>query len=288
MLIEVDKLKLVTKTSKINKSCTPINSLNNEVGEKENYYKNIYGDLKLWITLIFILFLNFSVMKAQNFFLSEQLKFSRVRLAYNEKASFLEKEFKEKNLSFPPKAIYIRSFKSESDLEIWVEEGATFVLFKIYKVCAKSGDLGPKIEQGDKQVPEGFYHIDRFNPMSKFYLSLGINYPNNVDLWRSGFVNPGGDIFIHGDCVTIGCLPMTDEVIKEIYVLAVLAKTNGQENIPVHIFPYRFSPLSNTLYRSFGKYLTFWDNLQEEYEYFDEHKKLRKMTQSHFGKYIFK
>ena len=281
MLIEVDKVYKWKITSFIMKSYTPIHTLNNEVLEKKNYNSNIYRDLKLWITLLFTFILNFNWMNAQHTFLQEQLNFDRVKQAYEEKYNTLQKEFETKNLSFPPKEIYIRSFKSELDLEIWVKEDEQYELFKVYDVCQKSGDLGPKLKQGDYQVPEGFYYIDRFNPMSSFHLSLGINYPNEVDKIRSAQENPGGDIFIHGDCVTIGCLPMTDDLIKEIYLLAVLAKSNN------HIYPYRFSYLKNTLYRSFGNYLLFWNNLEEEYNYFENNKALRNVSSSAAGKYIF-
>lgn len=106
-----------------------------------------------------------------------------------------------------------------------------FRLIKDYQICSLSGELGPKRQQGDLQVPEGFYWIDRFNPASNFYLSLGINYPNQFDriLGKSGEL--GGDIFIHGGCVTIGCIPITDDKIKELYLIAVEAKSNGQDGV---------------------------------------------------------
>jgi murein L,D-transpeptidase YafK len=100
-----------------------------------------------------------------------------------------------------------------------------FLHIKTYTVCATSGLIGPKRMQGDLQIPEGFYYIDRFNPYSNFYLSLGINYPNTSDRILGDKNNLGGDIFIHGDCVTIGCLPITDSEIKELYIFCVEAKT---------------------------------------------------------------
>src|SRR5690606_11025729 len=103
------------------------------------------------------------------------------------------------------------------------KNGEKFTLVKTYPVCSSSGLPGPKRKKGDRQTPEGFYHIDRFNPQSAFHLSLGINYPNSSDKIL-GHSDPGGDIFIHGSCVTIGCVPLTDDLIKEVYVLAVEAK----------------------------------------------------------------
>lgn len=132
--------------------------------------------------------------------------------------------------------------------------------------------MGPKRRQGDGQVPEGFYYIDRFNPISNFYLSLGINYPNLSDKRKSSFHDPGGDIFIHGSCVTIGCLPITDDSIKELYLLAVYAKNNGQAKIPVYIFPFRMTDKQmlkyNAEYEGNKALLTFWDNLKPGYDHF--------------------
>ena len=138
---------------------------------------------------------------------------------------------------------------------------------------------------------EGFYYIDRFNPVSSFHLSLGINYPNSSDrtLCKSG--NPGGDIFIHGDCVTIGCIPITDDKIKELYILAVEAKNSGQTNIPVHIFPARLSQTKLVeLKKEYKdpKLFAFWQNLAEGYSYFEENKTLPSFWINKEGSYIFK
>ena len=172
-------------------------------------------------------------------FKTQQLHFPRVRQAYHDKGQNIDQLLKDKALTADHLWLYIRAFKHEDLLEIWArnKNDSTYILLKSYDVCNKSGGLGPKRRQGDLQVPEGFYHIDRFNPASNFYLSLGINYPNESDKILSDDVNPGGDIFIHGNCVTIGCLPMTDDVIKELYILCVEAKNNDQHKIPVTIFP---------------------------------------------------
>ncbi len=94
---------------------------------------------------------------------------------------------------------------------------------------------------GDYQVPEGFYYINEFNPRSLYHLSLGLNYPNASDRMLCDMSQPGGDIYIHGSCVTTGCIPITDGQIEELYVLAAHAKDMGQDFIPVHIFPVNFS-----------------------------------------------
>lgn len=282
----VDKVYIFCKTIKNIRSYTAIHTLNNEGLRKENYNSIIYGGLKLWITYFFT-FLNLFIMHAQNSFLEEQLEYERVVEAFVEKEAVLEKSFNNQGLSWPPKEIYIRNFKAELDLEIWVLEEEGFRFFKEYEVCVGSGTLGPKLRQGDKQVPEGFYTIDRFNPASNFWLSLGINYPNKVDLIRSKDEDPGGDIFIHGDCVTIGCMPMTDDIIKEIYVLAVLAKNNGQEEIHVDIFPYKFNFLNNAIFSAYAKHKGLWNVLEEQYTYFNSTKSLKRFYMSDDGLYIF-
>jgi murein L,D-transpeptidase YafK len=176
--------------------------------------------------------------------------------------------------------IYLRAFKNEKEIELWGKNASDtkYSLIKTYKVCRTSGRLGPKRKQGDLQIPEGFYHIDRFNPYSNFYLSLGINYPNKSDRILGNKSNLGGDIFIHGDCVTIGCLPITNDQIKELYIICVEARNNGQTTIPVTIFP---SKLSETEYKrltdkfsSDSDKVGLWTDLKEGYDIFNKTKQL--------------
>ena len=105
----------------------------------------------------------------------------------------------------------------------------------------QSGTMGPKRLKGDYQVPEGFYYINEFNPHSNYHLSLGLNYPNASDRILSDSINPGNSIFIHGSCVSVGCIPVTDDEIEEIYIIASYARSNGEDFIPVHVFPIRFN-----------------------------------------------
>jgi murein L,D-transpeptidase YafK len=116
-----------------------------------------------------------------------------------------------------------------------------FKLLHTHLFCTNSGIPGPKLKEGDLQIPEGIYHISHFNPQSKFYLSVGLNYPNASDKILSDKQQPAGSIYIHGSCVRIGCIPITDDKIKELYVLAVKAMNNGQQKIPVHISPIRLT-----------------------------------------------
>ena len=159
----------------------------------------------------------------------------------------VEKQLHETNenakINYPPKGLLIRAFKHEEGLEIWAsnEIDGEYILLKTYPIAKQSGVLDPKRKEGDKQVPEGFYYIDRFNPRSRYHLSLGLNYPNESDKVRSDKKQPGSDIFIHGSNVSIGCLAVTDEIIEEIYILALDVKQGGLKNIPVHLFPFRMN-----------------------------------------------
>lgn len=145
--------------------------------------------------------------------------------------------FQSKKLNYPASRLFFRAFKEEKELEIWGSNGATspLKLVKRYSVLAASGQPGPKRKEGDRQVPEGLYHIDRFNPKSRFHLSLGINYPNDSDRVFADRLRPGGDIFIHGSNKSIGCLAMGDPAIEEIYTMARACKLK----IPVLILNAR-------------------------------------------------
>jgi murein L,D-transpeptidase YafK len=207
-------------------------------------------------------------------FLKEQKTYERVRTAIKDKQGYLQKLLKQHQLSPDNLNVLFVAYKGNDLLDVYAKTKQETRYRKIlsYPVCSRSGNPGPKRKQGDEQVPEGFYHIDRFNPTSNYYLSLGLNYPNISDKRKSRHENLGGDIFIHGSCVTIGCLPMTDNFIKEIYLLAVYAKNNGQSSIPVYIFPFKMTDANMKSYKS--KYtenkelLAFWDNLKTGHDQF--------------------
>lgn len=206
----------------------------------------------------------------------------------------LQKQFEAKGLQWPAKYLYIRSFKFDSQLEVWVRNSTKepFKLFKTYKVCALAGTLGPKRLEGDYQVPEGFYYINEFNPQSNYYLSLGLNYPNQSDKILSDSLRPGGDIYIHGSCVTVGCIPLTDEYIDELYILAAYAKNAGQDYIPVHIFPIRYSnPRSveylNAIAKNDPSLKRFAENLKNVYQHFELTKKLPVIMTNKLGEYVY-
>jgi murein L,D-transpeptidase YafK len=231
---------------------------------------------------------------ASNFnFIEYQKSFPRISDALKRKEDTLRKQFDEKRLPWPAKYIYIRSFKYDSQLEVWVkyEMNEKFRLFKTYKVCALAGSLGPKRMQGDYQVPEGFYYINEFNPKSQYHLSLGLNYPNSSDKILSDSEMPGGDIYIHGSCVTTGCIPVQDQQIEELYILAAHAKNNGQDFIPVHIFPIRFNNQKSNDYltrymRDFPEYSSMAGELKHAYEYFEKKRELPLIMVNKQGNYI--
>lgn len=210
----------------------------------------------------------------QTDFLTEQKKYERVRTALRDKQNYLDKKLREHKLTSDNLNLLFVVYKDISQLDIYAKNKQEIQYKKIlsYPVCSRSGELGPKRKQGDEQVPEGFYYIDRFNPKSNFYLSLGLNYPNLSDRKKSRAANLGGDIFIHGSCVTVGCMPMTDNFIKEIYLLAVFAKNNGQNKIPVYIFPFQMTDQNHINYKHRYKdnkeLILFWNNLKTGHDKF--------------------
>ena len=234
--------------------------------------------------------MSFSVLD----FRSEQKKYARVRKAYTEKEKDIIKLLKSKSIEISQLEIYLRAFKTEEIIELWVKNknDEQFIMLKEFDICSSSGKIGPKRIEGDRQVPEGFYHIQIFNPASSFYLSLGLNYPNKSDLILSDKKRPGNDIYIHGSCVTIGCIPLTDDIIKELYVFCVEAKNNGQLKIPVTIFPAKLGDNKyNALkieYTDSQDELNLWESLKTDYDKFETTKKLSSIQFLSNGKHIVK
>lgn len=225
-------------------------------------------------------------------FIDFQRNFSRPSLAMQNKLDTLQKQFAAKGLQWPARNMYIRSFKYDGQLEIWVSNSRkeAYKLFKTYRVCALAGTLGPKRMQGDYQVPEGFYYINEFNPNSNYFLSLGLNYPNVSDKFLSDPARPGGDIYIHGSCVTVGCIPVTDQQIDEIYLLAAFAKSAGQDFIPVHIFPIRYNNKKSidylsTLTKTDEKLRAHADRLEAVYDHFEATRQLPVIMVDSRGEY---
>lgn len=225
-------------------------------------------------------------------FKRNQLSNSRVLAAYEEKIDSIDNWLLTKNIAMMDYEILIRAFKKEEQFEVWVKGKGmdTFAFYKLYKICAMSGFLGPKLKQGDKQIPEGVYYINEFNPYSNYHLSLGINYPNRADSILGVKGRWGGDIYIHGACESIGCLPITTKRVKEVYILAMQARYFGQKRIPVHIFPCR---LTRENYKSISKsynnpaFSRLWGSLRSLYIYFEATHVLPRTFIDDGGQYYF-
>jgi murein L,D-transpeptidase YafK len=168
--------------------------------------------------------------------------------------------------------VFIRAFKEERELELFVKDQETgkFVLFRTYPIVAASGVLGPKLAEGDGQVPEGFYFVGpaAMNPNSRYHLSFNIGFPNGFDKAKG---RTGSFIMIHGSNASIGCLAMTDEKIEEIYTLCDAAHNGGQPFFRVHIFPFRMT--DERMEKAAGDpNLAFWENLKTGYDLFEKNK----------------
>ncbi len=164
--------------------------------------------------------------------------------------------------------IFVRVFKEESELEIWkARDDGRFYHFKTYPICTWSGDLGPKIVQGDKQAPEGFYTITKgqMNPNSSFHLAFNMGYPNAYDRAHG---RSGSALMVHGKCRSAGCYAMTDALIEEIYALAREQFAAGQETFHVHAFPFRMTEANMARHKG-SKWMPFWQTLKEGFDHFE-------------------
>jgi len=240
----------------------------------------IFGNMKYLLGSLIGLIV-YCTIDAQSAFIVQQKGFPKVKSAFINKQALLEKKYLQTGLGWPPKEIYIRSFKYDSELEVWGRNNRSdsFRLVKTYKICALSGTMGPKRMDGDFQVPEGFYYINQFRPNSSFHLALGINYPNSSDQLLSDSLKPGSDILIHGSCVTQGCIPIQNDPMEELYILAAYAHAAGQDFIPVHIFPIRFSKEKNIQFLKKSskdeiEYQKIIAKMQLVSNYFDQNKRL--------------
>ena len=246
---------------------------------------------KIFISFCFLFFMNSSFSQD---WLTTQLQQPRVAAANLTKYKRVESLFKAKNIEFPSNRIFWRAMKWNKVLELWAfsNDSSKYVLVKSFSICETIGDLGPKRQEGDLQIPEGFYYIENFNPCSKYHLSLKVSYPNESDRILGNKEKLGGDIYIHGGCETIGCLPMTDSVMESIYLVNVYAKALGQEQIPIHIFPTKltvnnFNKMKKDYFSGKQDVLEFWNNLREGYDYFDKNRLLPNITVDENGKYKF-
>lgn len=153
----------------------------------------------------------------------------------------LKPYFQKAGIAYPPKNIVLVGLKQERLFEVWVSgDGKQFKLLRTYPILGASGVLGPKLREGDRQVPEGLYRVELLNPNSSYHLSLRVNYPNEFDLQQAkaeGRIQPGSDIMIHGKDVSIGCVAIGDPAIEEVFVLA--AET-GIKQVEIILAPVDF------------------------------------------------
>ena len=202
----------------------------------------------------------------------------RVAAARRRCESELRAVFEKAGVRWPAGEIFLRGMKREGQLELWARdrEGESFRLMRTYRVMAQSGIPGPKRREGDMQVPEGFYEVNRFNPQSAFHLSLGLNYPNASDRILGDPAKPGFDIFIHGGTASIGCLAMGDPAIEEIFLAALDSKARP---IHAHIFPAKMDAPDWTEWRDAQLrpqpgLRAFWDQLAAGWDRFERERRV--------------
>jgi murein L,D-transpeptidase YafK len=221
-------------------------------------------------------------------FKAVQLKYSRVKTAYEKKWPVLKALLTSKNLQTDKFDLYLRAFKQDGLLEVWAKNKTDkqYQLLKTFPVCATSGALGPKRKQGDGQVPEGFYEIAAFQPHSNYHLALKVGYPNKSDRLKATGSDPGGDIMIHGNCVTIGCIPIQNEPIEELYVLCVEAK-NRNSILYTDIYPFKFNEKNTTAINlnQNSETVLLWNSLKKAYDHFELNHTLPKITTDTKGNY---
>src|ERR1700710_2436652 len=195
-----------------------------------------------------------------------------ISLATNAKANQpvppkLISEMQQKDMD-PQSPMLVRLFKQEAELEIWKQDrSGRFALLKTYPICRWSGDLGPKVKEGDRQAPEGFYNISpaQMNPQSAYYLSFNTGYPNAFDraLGRSG-----SQLMVHGDCSSRGCYAMTDEQIAEIYSLGRESFFGGQKSFQFQAYPFKMTPANMAKHRN-NQHMPFWKMIKEGWDHFE-------------------
>lgn len=247
--------------------------------------------MSLRIPLFLFFLLSASYAEAQPF-VKDQLCYPRVRQAKANTETKWAERAKAVGVSWPAKKVYLRLFKQEAKLEAWAENASgKYILLHHWEVCAMSGHEGPKQRNGDLQVPEGLYVIDHYNPYSNFHLSVRMSYPNLADRRISPYRNDdlGGQIYLHGDCVSIGCAALTDEYAEELYWLLVQARGQGQTKIPIHAFPCEMTQKNMQKLTESGwasdEFKALWTQLRAFYDYFNRERKVPKHQVTTAGHY---
>jgi murein L,D-transpeptidase YafK len=163
--------------------------------------------------------------------------------------------------------VLVRIFKLESELELWMEKDGKYVKFATYPICRFSGRIGPKIREGDRQAPEGFYTVDKdwLNPNSRWHRSFNLGYPNAFDRAHD---RTGSFIMVHGGCLSVGCFAITDQGVDEVWRLVTAALDGGQPRFAVQVFPFRMTE-ENLALRKKSPFADFWANLKQGYDLFE-------------------
>lgn len=222
----------------------------------------------------------------------------RVQAAKTRLKQALPALFATQQVPWPPQEVFLRAIKEQDDgtpgaVELWArgKNQPAYTLIKSYPICALSGVLGPKRREGDGQIPEGFYTISKLNPVSSYHLSMRVDYPNASDRVRGKALDStaslGGDIMVHGNCVTIGCIPLQDEPIEEVYLVA--DAVFGKHPLPIHIFPRRLDEpgLKALLATTTDATLqSFWRELAVGWQAFEKSKRPPKISVAKDGAYV--
>jgi murein L,D-transpeptidase YafK len=164
--------------------------------------------------------------------------------------------------------VFLRIFKGDLQVELWMKRGARFELFETYPICAWSGQLGPKLREGDGQAPEGFYTIGKgqLNPNSHYHRAFNLGFPNLLDRAHD---RTGANLMVHGSCASVGCYAMTDAAIDELWLIITAALDGGQERFAVHVFPFRMTDERLAAY-DWHPWAEFWRELKPAYDLFEE------------------
>jgi murein L,D-transpeptidase YafK len=229
---------------------------------------------------------------AQASFKDQQDRYARVKQARINCMPAIDSLFNSCGVKYPPRKILLCAFKEERSLQLWAkpDSGESYQLIKNYPFTAFSGVFGPKRRQGDLQIPEGFYEISHFYPESPFHLALLVSYPNASDRLLGYRPSLGGDICIHGNAVTIGCIPIGDAGIEELYIICVDQRSAGHV-ISTYIFPRAMDSLGlielKTIAAEDIKLYSFWENLKKGYDLFTNSFQELKFWVNDKGRYIF-
>ena len=190
-----------------------------------------------------------------------------IRVALLPKPDPLAERLSERGLALGRPA-FVRIFKEQAELEVWMKGDERYELYRTYPICRYSGALGPKLKEGDRQAPEGFYAVNRkqLHPGSRHHLAFNIGFPNAYDRAHG---RTGSYLMVHGGCSSIGCYAMTDRAVDDIYRIVEAALVGGQDHVPVHVFPFRMT--AERLAAAAGaRWTDFWRNLKTGYDLFEK------------------